>query len=261
MIRFYESLAAGGARIAGPAMRACGLAVPALCLAISPVSAASTQTLKPQVTSEQTPAGFQVKSRALALQPISLDVSRFAFTAPGRVPSSQVQTVEREFRFTPSRSGNRGVSLGMTARNIAPKASTATAAARAIAADQALTPRGYDVDVSVAYRGFSVSGGVSRMDTGIGGRSTEGVDVGLGYAARNWRTGIVASAAREEQDLLPTGVLPDPRYAVEASGALTLSPQISVGGSVRYRMAPQNLTPLDPNKDDRAVFLGGSVAF
>jgi hypothetical protein len=54
---------------------------------------------------------------------------------------------------------------------------------------------------------------------------------------------------------------PDPRYSVEARGALAVSPNVSLGGSLRYRPALQNPTPLDPNKDDRAVMLGGAVAF
>ena len=221
--------------------------------------------LSPQVTTDNVSAGFQVKSRTLpALQPITLDVSRFAFTAPSRVGNSQVRTVERGFSFTPSAggrasTGNRGVALGMTARSVAPVPQQTAAAAPPV--DAGITPAGYNFDLSVGYRGFSVSGGMTRLDTGIGGRSSEGVDVGIGYAARNWKTEIQATAARETLSLLPRAGTPDPRYAVEASGALSLSPQISLGGSLRYRLAPDNPTPLDPNKDDRAVFLGGALAF
>ncbi len=220
--------------------------------------------LQPQITTDSVTAGFRVNAKPLgALQPITLDVSRFAFTAPGRIASSQMQTVERGFSFTPSASGvGRGVSLGMTARNIgttAPSAQRTAAAAPPI--DAGITPAGYNFDLSVGYRGFAVTGGVTKVDTGVGGRSTEGVDVGLKYAARNWTTGIQAMAERDSAYLIPRGGMPDPRYAVEASGALALSPQISLGGSVRYRLAPEHPTPLDPNKDDRAVFLGGAVAF
>ncbi len=38
-------------------------------------------------------------------------------------------------------------------------------------------------------------------------------------------------------------------------------PQDALGGTLRYRLAPSTPTPLDPNRDDRAVMLGGAVAF
>ena len=87
------------------------------------------------------------------------------------------------------------------------------------------------------------------------------MDIGLGYGAKNWRAGVLASAERESNYLLPRPGTPDPLYSVEARGALALSPQISLGGALRYRQAPEHPTPLDPNKDDRTVLLGGAVAF
>lgn len=227
-------------------------------LAASTASAQKTR-LQPQVTAEGETVGFRVKSQPLALAPINLDVSKFAFTAPGRVASSKVQTVERGFSFTPSRSGKGGVSLAMTARSVVPTAPAATE--RTAAAETGLTPSGYNFDLAVGYKGFAVSGGVSRSDTGIGGRSSEGVDVGLGYGTKTWSAGVLASAERESIHLLPRAGTPDALYSVEARGALALSPQISLGGSLRYRPAPEHPTPLDPNKDDRAVMLGGALAF
>lgn len=245
-----ESLALGLAPLMGVAL-----------LCAQPAAAATTPApaksrLQPQVTTEQDAVGFRVKSQQLALQPINLDVSRFAFTAPGRVATSGVKTVERGFNFTPSGNGKRGVSVGMTARSVVPAAAERTAAA-----DSGLAPAGYNFDLSVGYRGFAVSGGVSRVDTGIGGRSREGVDVGVGYGQRNWKAGISAMAEREQVSLIPRVGTPDPRYSLEARGALALSPKVQLGGSLRYRVAPENPTPLDPNKDDRAVMLGGAVAF
>jgi hypothetical protein len=227
------------------------------------VTGPAKSRLQPEVTTEAMPAGFRVKTQSLnALQPINLDVSRFAFTAPGRVANSKVQTLERSFSFTPSgSSGSRGVSLGVTARSVTPIADRTAALAQA--PEAGLKPAGYNFDLSVGYRGFAVNGGVSRVDTGlgVGGRSREGIDVGLSYAASNWKTAILASAEREDIHLLPRSGSPDPSYAVEASGAFSLSPKVSLGGSVRYRLAPQTPTPLDPNRDDRAVMLGGAVAF
>lgn len=257
MVRRAESRLVWLAPLAGAAMLCASL--PALAQA---PSAAKTR-LQPRLVAEQDSPGFRVRSEALALQPITLDVSRFAFTAPGQVANSRVQTVERGFSFTPSgQAGRRGVSVGMTARTLVPPSADRATAVAAAAPAQGLVPAGYNFDLSVGYRGFAVSGGVSRVDTGVGGRSREGVDLGIGYAETNWRAGLTASAEREEIDLLPrAGGAPDPRYALEARGSVLLSPQVSLGGSFRYRLAPPQPTPLDPNRDDRAVMLGGAVAF
>lgn len=217
--------------------------------------------LQPKVTgdngaSDSLAPGFRSRSQALPLQPMNLDVSRFAFTAPGRMTTSRVQTVEREFRFTPS-SGRKGVSVGATVRSLTP----ASVGERTASAESGLAPAGYNFDLAVGYRGVSLSGGVSRVDSGLGGVSRNGVDVGLGYGAANWQAAIQATAERDANSGIPRIGSPDPRYSVEARGALSLAPNVSLGGSVRYRPALQNPTPLDPKKDDRAVMLGGAVAF
>ena len=232
----------------------CASLMGATLIPVQSALAATTKTrLVPEVTTENSTAGFRTKSQALVLQPINLDVSKFAFTAPGRVASSKVQTVERSFSFTPS--GNpKGMSVGGSVRTVQTASVDRTA-------DPALAPAGYNFDLAVGYRGMQVSGGMSRVDGGIGGRSSQGVDVGLGYGARNWQAAIQASAERDSNPLSPRVASPDPRYSLEASGALALSPRVSVGGSLRYRLAPENPTPLDPDKDDRAVMLGGAVAF
>lgn len=194
---------------------------------------------------------FRVRTQPLALTPINLDVSRFAFTAPGRVPSTRMQTVERGFSFTPSGSPGKGVSVGVTARS--------AQAGRTVEAG--IAPSASTVDLSVGYKGFALSGGVSRTDMGLGGARREGVDLGLSYGARNWRTSVLATAERGTSPLARPAADESEHYGLQAGSVFALSPQLSVGGTVRYRMAPQNPTPLDPNKDDRAVFVGGSLAF
>ena len=251
MRHWPESLSQLAAPLAGIAMLCAGFSA-------GQAVAATTQKsrLQPQVTADGEAIGFRVKSQPLAIAPMTIDVSKFAFTAPGRVASSRVQTVERGFSFTPSRSKQGGVSLGMTARSVVPSAPERTAAA-----DTGLGPAGYNFDLAVGYKGFALSGGVSRVDTGIGGRNREGVDVGLGYDAKNWRAGVLASAERESVYMLPRPGTPEPLYSLEARGAYSLSPQVSLGGSLRYRPAPEHPTPLDPNKEDRTLMLGGAVAF
>lgn len=257
MARIAESRLAWLAPLAGVALLCAG--VPALAQSAS----TAKSRLHPRLVAEQDSSAFRVRSEALAIQPITLDVSRFAFTAPGQVANSRVQTVERGFSFTPSgQAARRGVSVGMTTRTLVPAAPDRATTVAAVAPAPGLVPAGYNFDLSVGYRGFAVSGGISRVDTGVGGRSREGVDLGIGYSEANWRAGVIASAEREDIDLLPrAGGTPDPRYALEARGSVLLSPQISLGGSFRYRLAPPQPTPLDPNRDDRAVMLGGAVAF
>jgi hypothetical protein len=126
--------------------------------------------------------------------------------------------------------------------------------------DPGIAQSGYNFDLSVAYKGFSVVGGVMRADSGLSGSKREGVDLGLGYAARNFSTNIRGTAERQAPLALAPGG-PSERYALEAAGALALTPGVSVGGSVRYRLAPLNPSVLEPKTDDRAVFLGGAVAF
>lgn len=244
----FESLLRHCAPVLGIAM---------LCAGTASAETAIHSKLQPQVTTDQTPVGFRVKSQPLpGFQPISLDVSKFAFTAPGRASSTRVQTVERSFSFTPSRSV-KGLSVGVTARG------TAAAPDRLAVAGAAdgIRPVANSLDLSVGYKGFQITGGVSRSDTGIGGVSSEAVDVGLGYASNKLRTGISATAERDERMFFGTGADRDPRYGLEANGLFALSPSVSVGGTLRYRLAPSTPTPLDPNRDDRAVLLGGAVAF
>lgn len=132
--------------------------------------------------------------------------------------------------------------------------------------DAGLAPSGYGVDVSLGWKGFAINGGVSRLDQGAGaGGKREAVDVGVSYASRNWKTSVQATAERGSPLLTaPFNTAAGPlseSYAVEAGTALSVSPALSVGGRFRYRLAPVNPTPVDPSKDDRAVFLGGALAF
>ncbi len=234
------------------------LGVAVLCVSSSAMADTRNRSrLQPEVTSEQVPVGFRVKSQPLpAFQPISLDVGKFAFTAPGKPASAREQTVERSFSFTPSRSA-KGLTIGVSTRASVPATDRLSVASSA----DTNRPVSNSVDLAINYNGFQISGGASRSDSGIGGLSSESFDVGLGYAKGRIRTGITATADHEERMFLGQPGSRDPRYGLEANGLFALSPSVSVGGTVRYRLAPSIPTPLDPNREDRAVILGGSVAF
>lgn len=199
------------------------------------------------------------RSNAMALSPINLDVSRFAFTAPGKVaapkPAAKAPAMERSFAFTPSGNAAKGVSIAAASRGGAPQRPSPAPV------EMITAPQPYDLDLSVAYRGFAVSGGIRQNEADLTGERQKSVDLGLSYGARNWRTSVQASADPAPRVITSPAQSQSDRFAVEAGGALLLSPSLSVGGGVRYRVAPAHPTPLDPNKDDRAVFIGGKLAF
>lgn len=202
---------------------------------------------------------LQNRSKDMALSPINLDVSRFAFTAPGKTapakPATKAPAVERSFAFTPSGNAAKGVSIAAAARGGTPQRLSPAPV------ELITTPQPYDLDLSVAYRGFALSGGIRQNEADVTGGRQTGVDLGLSYGARNWRTSVQASADPAPRVITSPAQAQSDRLAVEAGGALLLSPSLSVGGGVRYRVAPTHPTPLDSDKDDRAVFIGGKLAF
>lgn len=202
----------------------------------------------------------QAQTAGAILSPVAaIDVSRFAFTAPGKGPT-RTATTERGFHFTPSSIGDRRpLALAMATHSSAPAATTATQARAASAGDQ-IGPESYGFDLSVGWKGLALSGDVQRS-IGIADSATQAVGLGVSYGGRTWRTGIRASAERGGGPLPMADVGLTERVALEATGAVSVAPSVSLGGSVRYQMAPVNPTPLDMKKDNRAVFVGGKVDF
>jgi hypothetical protein len=195
----------------------------------------------------------RVAEEGLRISDAAFDSSRFQFTAPGR---ARAATVEKSFRFTPSGSANpRALAVGVTARAPAP---TAGGQAARAAAPVEVAAASYEVDLQVAWKGFAVTGGLNRADGTLGLLPREGVDVGLSYGGRRWRTGVLATA---ERGGLLGPVSEAPRYAFEAQGAYALSPKLSVNGGLRYRLSSDRTGPLEMNAEDRAVFVGGALAF
>ncbi len=236
-----------------------------LCANAQPIIPGSTIARPMSLTAGQG-LGFKarraddVAGKAPILTSVSaIDVSRFAFTAPGKVPA-RTATAERDFQFTPSASGDRRpVSLAMATRTTAPATAPASQA-RAARAGSQIGPESYGFDLSIGWKGLALSGDVHR-EVGLGDSASEAVGLGVSYGGRGWRTGVRASAERGGSLLpLPDAALTE-RLSVEATGAVSVSPSVSLGGSVRYQPAPINPTLLDSQKDDRAVFFGGKVDF
>jgi hypothetical protein len=196
----------------------------------------------------------------------ALDLTRFTFTAP-REPAARSRPggIERSFSFTPSGTpGKKAVTIGASTRAITGGVEAVAPALRpgvAAGLDQGNVPTGYVVDLAVGWRGFALSGGVSRLSDPDAVGSREEVDVGLSYGGRRWRTGIIAGAERSTPLLgAPANPVPD-RYSLSAAGAVTVGQGLSISGGVRYRTAPLNPTLLDANKPDEAVYVGGRLAF
>lgn len=195
------------------------------------------------------------------LRPSSLGSFTPSLVDPARSAAIRSQSVERSFRFTPSgKAGDRkALTLGLTSRVVAPATRNTTVAAAAAPID-GLTPSGYNLGVSVGYQGFSLSGGYSRLDTGLLGPTREGVDLGLSYRGNRWKASLQASG--EQPSHLPGDTLSfDKRYAVELGGAYALTPRLSLQGGMRYQL----ITPLDPrladDREDPSVYLGTSFRF
>lgn len=248
---------------------ACGLASAAL---LAPLAAAAQPVIpgstiaRPMALTAGQGLGYKARraddasDKAAILTPVAaIDVSRFAFTAPGKAPA-RTATAERGFQFTPSASGDRRpVSLAMATRTSAPAPSVASQA-RAARAGSQIGPESYGFDLSIGWKGLALSGDVHR-DVGLADSASEAVGLGVSYGGRGWRTGLRASAERGGNLLpLPDAALTE-RLSVEATGAVAVSPSVSLGGSVRYQPAPINPTLLDTKKDNRAVFVGGKVDF
>nr|WP_310522046.1 hypothetical protein [Polymorphobacter sp.] len=225
-------------------------------LASAPVLAAKTMA-KP------VKQRFSFETPLTPFQPPITDPAKFSFTASGNnAASARVQTVERAFRFTPSgQADNRkALSLGVSTRVIAavPDHSRAAAPAESLAA----LPASYNVDLSVAWKGFAVNTGFSRVEPGpsalLSAGRRESVDLGVSYRGKNWKTSLQGTA--EQGSLLMYAPL-ERRYSVALGGAYAVAPRLSVNGGVRYTLAPVSPSLLDADRADQSVYFGTNFAF
>lgn len=206
--------------------------------------------------------------------PALLDTARFSFTAPGQTAATaRMQAAEHAFRFTPSGSNDsrRALSLGVNSRVVAAAPDTSRAAAPGQFAGPG--PTAYNVDASVGYRGFAVSGGYTHADnvftagtvpTSLTPPSREALDLGLSYRGKSWKTSVqlgseTIAAAINSATLVQTPA--ERRYSVEVGGAYAVAPGIAVTGGLRYKLTPTDGALTDPQRKDRAVYLGTAFAF
>jgi hypothetical protein len=240
-----------------------GVALAALFVASSPV-VANPPPLIARAPQAELP-GLRLRADNGAA-PTNLDLSRFSFTAPREAAArTRPGGVERSFSFTPSGNpGRKSVTIGASSRTLSGGADAVSPALRPVVAaglDATNQPTGYAVDLAVGWRGFALSGGMSRLSTPDVLGPREELDVGLSYGGRRWRTGIIAAAERTNPLLAAPSDPNADRYSLSATGAVAVSKGLSISGGIRYRTAPLNPTLLDPNKPDEAVYLGGKLAF
>jgi hypothetical protein len=193
-------------------------------------------------------------------QPQLGDSTNFSFTVPGAA-SARALTEGRAFRFTPSgrSDDSKALSVGVASRVLAPMPVARTLAA---VPEPVVAGRAYNVDVSVAWKGFSLNTGYSHSETAP--RSTplastsDAVDVGLSYGGKNWRTGLQGTA--EERSVLAFTPL-ERRYSVALGGAYMVAPRLSVTGGLRYKLPTEQSNLLNTDRADQSVYVGTNIAF
>lgn len=228
------------------------LAMVALVAPLAPAFAVPTPDGRHAPAPRKKRVTIETASSESSFRSISLGSFTPSLVAPSRAAEVRPQAAERTFRFTPSgKTGDRkALTLGLTSRTVVADPSRA----------EALHPTqtAYNVGASVGWLGFSLTGGYSRVDSGYGPRR-DGVDLGLSYRGRNWKTSLFAVSETPAHIAIDPLAL-DKRTSFELGGAYSLSPRLSLNAGARYQL----ITPLDPRlqpERDPSVFVGTAFTF
>jgi len=234
------------------AILAFALAVPGVAAPAVPVKAAEKQKFSLEASAPLSPFQANVS-----------DPRSFSFTVPGTgAASARAQTVERAFRFTPSGQieNRKALSIGVATRVAA--ASPERNRTLAAAEPMVVTPRAYDVDVSVGWKGFAFNTGFSHSETtgrsGVIGTERDALDVGLSYGGKNWSTSVQGTA--EDRSAIVFSPI-ERRYSVALGGAYMVAPRLSIRGGVRYRLPTETPSLIDVDRADQSVYVGTNIAF
>ncbi|EMD83998.1 porin [Pacificimonas flava] len=196
-------------------------------------------------------------------------IGSFTPNGASRDFGTRLSELEKRFSFTPSESKKAGaekITVGLT-RRIAHDFSAPTpneGSASRVATRASAVGAGVDV----GYAGFSLTGDYNRGEGRIEGSQRERVDVGFGYAAKEWRADVRAGASQPSDANL---IVPEPvgeALSVELGGAYAVSSRLAVKGGVRYdRIHPEAFTrdfvnrDAETAKDTGTVYLGTSFSF
>jgi len=196
------------------------------------------------------------------LTPSLLDTKQSARSVVAPLRSNgKAKTSERTFLFTPSGKVNdrKALSVGVTTRslNIVDKDLEKTIGS--------IDVSGYNVGVAVGYKGFSVEAGYSRLeDSRPLSANSEGVDVGLSYRGKDWKTTLQVAGEKYDDDKPSTALGLDKSYSVELGGAYLLTPRLSLTGGVKYQVISPREELRSRDGDHQAsgsVYVGTNLKF
>ncbi|NIJ21305.1 hypothetical protein FHS95_003008 [Sphingomonas naasensis] len=164
------------------------------------------------------------------------------------------------FRFTPSESRRRGVTVAVRARS-----TRGTAVARndvAAAAPVSLAPIAYNLGVSVGWKRFAVAGDVTRVELPTQPGSTERATAGVSYSGSRV-TGRVQAEAERPLANTPVLIGDKPSYSIDVGGSYSLTRNLDVTAGVRYKSEQDRLPKMtnDNRRDSQAVYVGTAFRF
>lgn len=165
---------------------------------------------------------------------------------------------EHVFRFTPSgKPGSRkSVTVAVRSRGV----THSEAVQNAAPGTEATAPSTYNLGVSIGWSRFALSGGYSKLDTGLAPFGRESVDVGLSYLGKNWR-GTLQLGADNNDDSQTAMLNREHSYSVDLGGAYALSRNLSLSGGLRYKRDENLGITLDNKRDSQSVYVGTSFSF
>lgn len=196
------------------------------------------------------------------LTPSLLDTKQSARSVVAPLASggkAKAKSAERTFLFTPSGKVNdrKALSVGVTTRalNIVDKDLDKTAST--------IDVSGYNVGLSVAYRGFSVEAGYTRLDDMRLHNDSEGVDLGLSYRGKNWKTTLQVAGEHYGSEKAGSALGMDKSYSVELGGAYLLTPRLSLTGGVKYQVISprEELRIGEGDQASGSVYVGTNLKF
>ncbi|MEX6724523.1 porin [Parapedomonas caeni] len=192
-----------------------------------------------------------------ALKPALIDARQPARAVASPLRDGRARSAERSFLFTPSGKVDRkAFTVGVTSRAAVASAADKTAPTFDVA--------GYNVGMALGYQGFSVEAGYSRVDDiRRASASAEGVDVGLSYRGKDWKTTLQVAGERYGDADHPTTLGIDKSYSVELGGSYLLTPRLSVNGGVKYQVTHPTAAMRAGESDQvgGTVYLGTNFKF
>jgi opacity protein-like surface antigen len=161
------------------------------------------------------------------------------------------------FRFTPSANGGRrAITVAVRARAVGrPEA----AKALGLPSD-GLAPSAYSLGASIGWKRFALSGDVAKVDSALLPIGRESADLGLSFFGKRWETKLDVAGERSTDDRPAIGI--DQAWSVGVGGSYSLTRNLNVSGSLRYKTQRDDpLTLLDNRRDSQAVYLGTTFRF